>query len=174
MTGIAKFPSGGQDKDAEEHMLHAAVDCAKADMRAKDALLAAVQAAVEQPAPPPTADPVGMRPPTGALPQRSHPQQHTPAIDSLATAHGHPLGRLAAATAVIREREGVYGSPREGMRLAADLASLKLSRTITARDVAVVLGCVKEARLAVTPGHRDSATDLVGYAAIAASLQDDG
>lgn len=72
---------------------------------------------------------------------------------------------------LVAERIPVYGEPLAGMTRAAELASLKLNRTVTAYEVAIVLESVKDARRAVSPEHEDSHVDGLSYRAFAAALR---
>lgn len=57
--------------------------------------------------------------------------------------------------------------------LAAEIASLRLSRQFHAYEIAVIMACVKQARCRATPGHTDSHYDMIAYDAFAASFADD-
>ena len=64
------------------------------------------------------------------------------------------------------DREKTYGSPGKNLRKIADLWSAYLERDIRAEDVANLMILLKVARLINTPDHRDSLTDICGYAAL--------
>ena len=68
------------------------------------------------------------------------------------------------------DREGIYGSPEENFSSVAALWNAmlgdKLAGEISAADVAMMMCCLKLARLKATPDHTDSAVDLAGYAAL--------
>lgn len=93
-----------------------------------------------------------------------------PSAEGDTTPRTRPERLCLAAAETMRDRGADYGPTTTCFETAAQLASLKLRRSVSPYDVAVVLGCVKEARLAHNPGHADSHVDRVAYAAIAASL----
>lgn len=80
---------------------------------------------------------------------------------------------LTDAAKVLGERRGRYGAPSKNFKTIAslwqayligkygELATLRIDEA----DVAVMSACIKIARLAETPDHDDSWTDLAGYAA---------
>ena len=74
---------------------------------------------------------------------------------------------LRHAQAILEERGQTYGGVEESFTRAAQLASLKLDRAITAYDVAVILESVKDARRAADPKHYDSHVDGINYRAFA-------
>ena len=77
---------------------------------------------------------------------------------------------LAAANDAVADRENSYGSPESNLGNTAALWNImlgdKLTGEISAADVAMMMCCVKLARLKATPDHTDSAVDLAGYAAL--------
>jgi len=77
---------------------------------------------------------------------------------------------LTNASNAVAEREANYGSPESNFATTAALWSAvlgdKLAEEISAADVAMMMCCVKLARLRATPDHTDSAVDLAGYAAL--------
>ncbi len=92
-----------------------------------------------------------------------------------------------ALAAVTGERRKAYGDPENNFKLIAELfgsylghrrihggladgvsGQLSLNDNIKPGDVAVLMVLVKVARLAQTPGHRDSLLDIAGYAACGA------
>ena len=77
---------------------------------------------------------------------------------------------LAAAGKAVADRENSYGSPESNLATTAALWNAmlgdKLAGEISAADVAMMMCCVKLARLKTTPDHIDSAVDLAGYAAL--------
>ncbi len=92
-----------------------------------------------------------------------------------------------ALAAVTGERRKAYGDPENNFKLIAELfgsylghrrirggladgvsGQLSLNDNIKPSDVAVLMILVKVARLAQTPGHRDSLLDIAGYAACGA------
>lgn len=77
---------------------------------------------------------------------------------------------LASALALVNERGVEYGGIEQNFERAASLASLKLNKTITAYEVAIILESVKDARRAVSPDHYDSHIDGINYRAFALAL----
>ncbi len=86
-----------------------------------------------------------------------------------------------ALLAVTGERRKAYGNPENNFKLIAtmwaaylnhrrhaQLATTSFEVDITPGDHAVMMVLVKIARLAQTPGHRDSWLDIAGYAACGA------
>tara|TARA_R110000851_G_scaffold180064_2_gene327232 strand:+ start:1076 stop:1342 length:267 start_codon:yes stop_codon:yes gene_type:complete len=77
---------------------------------------------------------------------------------------------LESASDAVADREGHYGAPIDNFQTIAELwmaiLGNKLEGQITAADVAMMMCCVKLARLKTTPNHEDSAIDLAGYAAL--------
>ncbi len=81
-----------------------------------------------------------------------------------------------AAGAVLKARNGNYGDPEDNFETIAGLWTAYFKRKSQAQgvvsplpfdrsDVALMTALIKVARLAQTPGHEDSWTDLAGYAA---------
>jgi hypothetical protein len=64
------------------------------------------------------------------------------------------------------ERDAAYGSPAISMAAVAARWSLTLGRRITPAQVVLCMLDLKLVRLAHDPSHRDSATDVIGYAAL--------
>lgn len=68
------------------------------------------------------------------------------------------------------DREKTYGHPSKNLEVIAQMWNAYLyamgSREITPQDVAVMMVLLKGARLANNPTHRDSLTDICGYAAL--------
>lgn len=76
-------------------------------------------------------------------------------------------------------RAETYGHPSENFQTTADMWTAFLRQRVLTEgvglhefefspaDVAMFMTLVKVARLANTPGHRDSLTDIAGYAATA-------
>jgi hypothetical protein len=81
-----------------------------------------------------------------------------------------PKSILTAAAALIDDRGVNYGGIEANFERAAALATLKLNRTLTAYDVAIVLESVKDARRAIAPEHYDSHLDGINYRAFAMLL----
>ena len=84
----------------------------------------------------------------------------------------NPLDILNAATSIIHERGQAYGGIEESFTHSASMASMRLGRQISPREVAIVMACVKMARLVANPTHLDSAIDLINYEAFAAALNE--
>lgn len=81
----------------------------------------------------------------------------------------------AAELAVNGTRPAVYAGPEQNFQRIADLWSVEMQNTgrpciFLPKDVAVFLTYVKLARLANSPSHLDSWTDLAGYAACGAEV----
>jgi hypothetical protein len=72
-----------------------------------------------------------------------------------------------AARLINGERDAVYGPPVINHTRIAELWSAYLGYDIEPSEVAIMLGLVKISRLAASPDHQDSYTDLAAYAAIA-------
>ena len=81
-----------------------------------------------------------------------------------------PKAILTAAAALIDDRGVNYGGIEANFERAASLASLKLNKTLTAYEVAIVLESVKDARRATAPDHWDSHLDGINYRAFAMLL----
>jgi hypothetical protein len=81
-----------------------------------------------------------------------------------------PKAILTAAAALIDDRGVNYGNIEANFERAAALATLKLNRTLTAYDVAIVMESVKDARRAIAPEHYDSHLDGINYRAFAMLL----
>lgn len=77
---------------------------------------------------------------------------------------------LEAAMALIDNRGVNYGGIEQNFDRAAKIASLKLDKTISSYEVAIVLESVKDARRAISPDHYDSHIDGINYRAFALLL----
>ncbi len=68
------------------------------------------------------------------------------------------------------DRQSDYGDPYDGMKHAADIFNARTmrkgDRALEARDVAILLSSLKEARRFVSPNHRDSYVDDAAYIGI--------
>lgn len=70
------------------------------------------------------------------------------------------------------DREQTYGHPSKNLECIGDMWTAYVRSRFgshiqfQAEDVAVLMVLVKAARLANTPGHRDSLVDICGYAAL--------
>jgi hypothetical protein len=80
------------------------------------------------------------------------------------------LNILDEAKGLVGERGVEYGGIEQNFDRAAKIASLKLDRTITPYEVAIILESVKDARRAVNPDHYDSHIDGINYRAFALFL----
>lgn len=69
---------------------------------------------------------------------------------------------------VCRDRQNTYGDAEDNFADIAKIASVvlapKLSKHLTAEDVALFSACIKLARLKTSPDHLDNWIDLAGYA----------
>ena len=78
-----------------------------------------------------------------------------------------------ASNLVAADRHKVYGDPVENHERIASLVNVMLSKklapgkTVTAKDVALIMVCVKLSRLVESPNHADSFVDAAAYIAIA-------
>jgi hypothetical protein len=82
----------------------------------------------------------------------------------------NPKAILTEAAALIDDRGVNYGGIEQNFERAASLATLKLNRTLTAYEVAIVMESVKDARRAIAPEHYDSHIDGINYRAFALML----
>ena len=73
---------------------------------------------------------------------------------------------LEQAAAIIAERGAAYGDPVALMASVAARWSLTLGSPVTPAQVVLCMIDLKLARLAHDPTHRDSAADVIGYAAL--------
>ena len=71
---------------------------------------------------------------------------------------------LEQAASVVRDRRRAYGQPRDLFERVAIRWSQVLGITVTPGEVIVCLIDLKVARLTHDPRHRDSITDIAGYA----------
>ena len=73
------------------------------------------------------------------------------------------------------DREQTYGSPSKNLLRIAEMWNAYLGEEsgLTAQDVCVMMILLKSARLANTPGHRDSIVDICGYAALMERCDED-
>ena len=85
----------------------------------------------------------------------------------------NPKDVLLAANSIIDERGQAYGAIENNFELIADMASLRLGRDIHPYEVAVIMACVKHARLFANPTHLDSRIDAINYEAFASMFADD-
>lgn len=79
---------------------------------------------------------------------------------------------------VMKNRNSVYGSPEDNFKNTADLInaqfSHKLKENFSPSDVAILMICLKMARLKTTPSHLDTWVDVAGYAACGAECAVNG
>lgn len=75
---------------------------------------------------------------------------------------------------IIEERGREYGEAQSSFGRASNIASAILGRTLTPRDVAMVLLSVKLSRAHYDLLHRDSYMDAINYLAIGFLLSDMG
>jgi hypothetical protein len=73
---------------------------------------------------------------------------------------------LAHAANVIAERDAAYGDPAISMAAVAARWALTLGHSVTPAQVVLCMLDLKLVRLAHDPAHRDSAADVIGYAAL--------
>ena len=73
---------------------------------------------------------------------------------------------LRHAAMVMAERDAAYGNPAASMAAVAARWSLTLGCRVTPAQVVLCMLDLKLVRLAYDPAHRDSATDVIGYAAL--------
>jgi hypothetical protein len=74
---------------------------------------------------------------------------------------------LTTAASTLRERGRQYGPVELCFDRASKLASIRLNKTISMYDVAIIMSCVKQARQTESPTLVDSFVDDVNYTAIA-------
>lgn len=84
-----------------------------------------------------------------------------------------PRELLHRAASLIDERGLDYGGIEDNFNLIADIASLRLGRTIHAYEIATIMCAVKSARLFGNPTHIDSRLDLANYEMFAALFAED-
>jgi hypothetical protein len=82
-----------------------------------------------------------------------------------------PKDILNEAISLIDERGVNYdGGTEYSFDRAAKIAALKLNKSISAYEVAIILESVKDARRAISPDHYDSHIDGINYRAFALLL----
>ena len=74
---------------------------------------------------------------------------------------------LTTAASTLRERGHQYGPVELAFDRACKLASIRLNKTVSMYDVAIIMSCVKQARQTENPTLVDSWVDDVNYTAIA-------
>src|SRR6188768_2336466 len=96
------------------------------------------------------------------------PSLHQQRSNAMADQH---IEILKKALEALKARGTTYGNGiEENFSRAASIASLWMTKPVTARDVAMILASVKMSRIAMSPGHEDSFVDLCNYVAFAASF----
>jgi len=76
----------------------------------------------------------------------------------------------AAAEAVLKNRQELYGPPEDGFAGIAAIWSVLLGRKVASYEVALCLAALKLVRATNSPAHVDNWADLAGYAACGAEL----
>ena len=84
-----------------------------------------------------------------------------------------PRELLARSAELIGDRGAQYGQIENNFQLIADLATLRLGRTVHPYEIATMHACTKAARLFANPTHIDSRLDLANYEMFAALFADD-
>lgn len=79
---------------------------------------------------------------------------------------------LETALKATTERGQEYGKPEDNFKTIASFWSVYLGKTVTAHDVAMMMVLFKTARAKSNPEHTDNLTDIAGYAACAAELEE--
>lgn len=69
------------------------------------------------------------------------------------------------------DREGIYGDPGKNLREIAVLWSAYLETPLTPEDVCNLMILMKTARLKISPRHRDSMVDIIGYTLLKERIQ---
>lgn len=80
----------------------------------------------------------------------------------------------AAGDLITGDRQKAHGDAREGFARLAAVWSAMTGATITAPQVAIMLGQLKDVRAWSNPGHADNWTDKAGYAALGGEIADAG
>lgn len=82
----------------------------------------------------------------------------------------NPKTFLDEAASLIDDRGNDYGGIEQNFETIASLANTVLNRDLSAFDVAMILHCVKLARLRTSPTKRDNYLDGVNYLAFAGEM----
>ena len=77
----------------------------------------------------------------------------------------------AAQKCVCGDREQDYGAVEDNFKRIAEFWSVWLDYEVTSKDVAVMMGLLKIARLASGHAKEDSWVDLAGYAACGGEIE---
>lgn len=83
----------------------------------------------------------------------------------------NPESFLREASKLIAERGKDYGGIQNNFENIAKIASVVLRANLTAYDIAVILACVKIARMRNSPDKADNYLDAVNYWAFAHELR---
>lgn len=75
-----------------------------------------------------------------------------------------------AKSCVCGQREQDYGKPEDNFARIADLWTALMGHDYTPVDVALMMACLKIARIKTGTGTADSFVDLAGYAACAGEI----
>ena len=84
-----------------------------------------------------------------------------------------PTDMLHYAAEILEQRGNSYGEAVENFQLIADLATLRLGRDVEPYEVAIVMVCLKQARLFSDPLSVDSRIDAVNYELLASLFVED-
>jgi hypothetical protein len=84
-----------------------------------------------------------------------------------------PSEMLKYAAEVLEERGAAYGEATDNFQLVADLATLRLGREVVPYEVAIIMVCLKQARLFSDPLSTDSRIDCANYELLASLFVDD-
>ena len=84
-----------------------------------------------------------------------------------------PAEMMHTAAAILEERGSSHGDAIDNFQLIADLATLRLGREVVPYEVAIIMVCLKQARLFFDPLNVDSRIDSVNYELLASLFADD-
>jgi hypothetical protein len=73
---------------------------------------------------------------------------------------------------VCKDRQSQYGDAEDNFANIAVIVNVALGLTLDAKDVAIIMCCVKLARLRTSPEYRDNWVDLAGYACCGGGIVD--
>lgn len=82
----------------------------------------------------------------------------------------NPHTILDEAKAIIGERGADYGGFEQNFERISRLACIATGMNISPYEVALIMSCLKLARIRQAPRKRDSYVDLIAYVAFAAEL----
>tara|TARA_R110000824_G_scaffold153586_2_gene325243 strand:+ start:1141 stop:1407 length:267 start_codon:yes stop_codon:yes gene_type:complete len=80
---------------------------------------------------------------------------------------------LAEVSNILEERGKKYGNYKDNFEETAGIWSVVLGKKITIEDFALCMIAVKMNRLKVTPKHKDSWLDIIGYSTLIVQGLDD-